>query len=74
MRVIQVPFREPCICTASMQYSEQVGVNLHAGPRNGDMAYLYSLTVNSRVCLMGDITGPPGPIPKGACGPWPFSA
>ncbi len=72
--VIHIPFREPCICTASMQYSEHVGVNLHAGPRKGEIAYLYILTVNSRVCLMGDITGALGPKPKGACGPWPFYA
>ncbi len=42
-----------------MQYSEHVGVNLHAGPRKGDIAYLYTRTMNIRACLRGDAIGGP---------------
>lgn len=33
------PLNTPCFFNASMAYCEQVGVNRHLGPRNGDMTH-----------------------------------
>ena len=42
----------PYLSIASIEYSEQVGVNLQLGGSRGDMKYLYSFINDIRIFFM----------------------